>query len=521
MISFWFNFCYHQGGHPLKKPLLPCRFLSLALCFALLCGLPLPLLAAPTPEPTDENAWVDPTRAPGASPWSSDIPDYLEPEMLIAQSAILVEMSTGEIVFEKNAHQIMYPASTTKILTTYLGIQFGDLDEDVTVSEQAIWEATQESDSSLLPLSAGEKIKMRDLLYGTMLKSANDGANVIAETVSGSIESFVELMNQTAVLLGCRDTHFNNTHGLPDENHYTTVYDMALIAREAMRSDVFRDIAQSYTHEMPVTNKRPRRTVTSSNVMMQETDSGGNPNNYYYPFSIGIKTGYHSQAGYCFVGAAERNGIEMLSVVFYTSRRGRWVDTKALLEYGFTQYSSTDPISMYNADPREIEIAGFALDDNIGGVPSLGRLKLGIRVAEGYENVKVVGTANDITSMRDNLSSVSHVNWVKEFSAPVTVGDVMGVLTFYPVVGDPVEYELYATRTIYAREDSPPTLEEIIAYTDADPSPLPRFSEEYVVIPLAIIALLWMLLRRRRRKRIRKRKHAEHKLPKPQTRTFR
>ena len=141
-----------------------------------------------------------------------------------------------------------------------------------------------------------------------MLLSANDGCNVIAETVSGSIEAFVDLMNRYASDLGCTSTHFANPHGYHDDDHYTTARDLAIIAQAAMKIDMFRTIAGTKSTTIPATNLSRRRSITSTNQLFQ-TGTEDNPNKYYYADAIGIKTGQHSMAGYCFVGAAERNGV--------------------------------------------------------------------------------------------------------------------------------------------------------------------------------------------------------------------
>ena len=143
-------------------------------------------------------------------------PANLQPEDLTCSSAILVEAGTGEVIFEKNADAIIYPASTTKILTTYLGLMLNDPDRIVTVSPSAM---DVPDDSSLIPLSIGEQVRLEDVMYATMLMSGNEGANVIAETVAGSIFNFVNLMNNAAQSFGCISTHFANPHGYHDENH--------------------------------------------------------------------------------------------------------------------------------------------------------------------------------------------------------------------------------------------------------------------------------------------------------------
>ena len=170
-----------------------------------------------------------PTLAPDAPEYDKEHPENLVPEQLYAASAILMTQDKGEVIFEKDADAVRYPASMTKILTVLLGILYVDDPEQmVTVSETAV---NVPSDSSTMYLKAGEEIRFIDVLYGTMLLSANDGANVIAETVSGDIPHFVDLMNESAANIGCINTHFENAHGYHDDNHYSTARDIAIIAR--------------------------------------------------------------------------------------------------------------------------------------------------------------------------------------------------------------------------------------------------------------------------------------------------
>ena len=173
----------------------------------------------------------NPTRNPNAPSYNEDEPEKLEEDQLTAWSCLVMEESTGEIIFEKDKDMILYPASTTKIMTVLLGIEMCELDEVVTVSANAVNIA--DPDATMLGLDVGEEIRMEDLCYGTLLRSGNDGAIAIAEHVSGSEEQFVALMNQTAQELGMTNTHFTNPHGLHDPNHYTTARDMAILARYA------------------------------------------------------------------------------------------------------------------------------------------------------------------------------------------------------------------------------------------------------------------------------------------------
>ncbi|MBQ7885591.1 MAG: D-alanyl-D-alanine carboxypeptidase [Clostridia bacterium] len=474
------------------------RLLALLLSAALLItGLAPTAYAAQADPETEENVWKVPELSPNAIPWDEKHPELLDPSMLYAQSAILIEASTGEVLFEKNADEIMYPASTTKIMTCYIALNMADLENDlVTISQNAI--DLVPPTYATIPVSAGEEVMMQDLIAATLVRSGNEGANAIAEYLSGSVENFAALMNQTAAMLGCsQDTNFTNPSGAHDENHYTTVRDMAIIARTAMKNDLFREIVRQNTYAMPATDGvnggHPQRTLVGGTHILDPE------NDYYYPDAIGVKTGFTNPAGYCFVGAAKRGGIELISVIFYSSKRGRWTDTKKLMEYGFTQVESISPESLYAEDPRVIDVTGFALDD-----ANHGELTLGIRAVDDSKDMTIVGNSEKIDLLRDNFSEVSAIRWTREFRAPINIGDVMGILTFYSETGDTAEYELVATRSIAMRENAPPSLEQIEAYTAADENPWPRFTWDLLVPPgLILLALMWLrrFYRRHRKRR--------------------
>ena len=274
---------------------------------------------------------IFPAASASSSAYDSSHPEILEDSNLNASAAILIEADTGMVIYEKNADMRMYPASTTKILTAYLAILVGDLRQTVTASASAV---QLEKGASVIPLSEGEQLSLEDLLYATMVKSGNDGANLIAETISGSNTAFAEMMNQYAASIGCIDTHFVNPSGLHDGDHYTTAYDMALIAREAMQDETFRAIAAATSYALPRSNMHDSRYLVSK---MSKFFS-------LYPDAAGIKTGYTSKAGYCFVGSATRNGVTFISVVFKCSSYSKcWSDTVKLMEYGFAKYSNCMP----------------------------------------------------------------------------------------------------------------------------------------------------------------------------------
>ena len=414
--------------------------------------------------------------------YDSEHPEKLNIADLQASAAILIEKNTGMVVFEKNADRRMFPASTTKIMTVYLGLLLGDLHQKVTTTATSLMIP---DDSSTIPLAEGEEIIFEDLLYATMVKSGNEGANLIAETIAGSNQAFANLMNQYAVSIGCTDTHFTNPHGLHDENHYTTARDMALIAREAMQNENFRDIAKTTTYTLPKSNIYRARALTCRTY-----DFFGDPASAaYYEYANGIKTGNTSAAGHCFVGSAEKDGVEFISVVFYTpSYKACWSDTKKLMEYGFTQYVRTSVSELYQLSPKVLEIAKYDLNDE-----GLGQLPLILNKLNSGADDSIVTLKNRVDYLASNFNDLVTIEYVREFVAPITAGELMGTLTYYPEVGEPIEYELIASRSIERRILDFPTLDEIINYSLNDENPFPRFTVETFAV-LAVIALLIYLL---------------------------
>ena len=451
----------------------------------------------PTSEPIPE-----PTLSPEAAKYDPEHPENLSPDQLYALSAILITQDKGEVIFEKDPDTIRYPASMTKILTVLLGIQFaennGILNETVTVSETAV---NVPDDSSTMYLKAGEEVHFIDILYGTMLLSANDGANVIAETVSGSIPQFVELMNQTAYYLGCTNTHFVNAHGYHDDNHYSTARDIAVIAREAMKNDLFREIAGTVTYTIPRSNKQRARNITTKSQYML-TGSEEEPNKYYYEYANGIKTGSHSHSGYCFAGSASRDGVDLVSVVMFTGKRARWADTIKLMDYGFSQYVRVTPVDLFKMKPIVIETSNYSTSD-----PKFGKLELVCAPLKG--NAEIIGTNDEVKRMADNLEEYFLIQYDRGFEAPIEAGEQLGTMTY--VDHDKQEtsvYALKASRSVAQRENVPKTLEQIVRETYADPNPFPPFSFEFALIlfgpPLMVVGLIAFLIVRHRKKGARK-----------------
>lgn len=251
------------------------------------------------------------------------------PETLAAQSALVMDADTGEVLYDKAGDVQRAPASTTKIMTLWLAVEHGGFSQMVTVPDSA---GTAPSDSTRVPVYPGEQMPFEDLLYGLMIKSGNDAANAIGTLVSGSVAQFVEEMNQRAQQLEIQNTHFVNTHGYPAQGHYTSARDLATITRAALQNSAFREILTTRSHTMAATALRGELTLRNSYSIL-DPDS-----QYYYPYALGGKTGYASSAGQCFVCVAEKNGRTLISVVLNAggTKTPKWTDTRALLDYAFS-----------------------------------------------------------------------------------------------------------------------------------------------------------------------------------------
>jgi len=257
-------------------------------------------------------------------------PLALTGEYLYARSCILIDADTGEVLFEKEADKKMYPASTTKIMTAMIALNKLKLNQRVTVPKEA---ANVPSDSSLVPLTPGEQMSVRDLITGLMIRSGNDAANALAVLCSGSVEQFAALMNRHAGRLGMESTNFTNPHGYHSAEHYTTARDMARLVVESLHSQAFMDIITTRSYTMAATAKRKELTIKNSYGILDISSK------YYVPEAFGIKTGYTGRAGYCYVGAARKDGRTLILVLFKSGREStcKWVDAKRLYAYGFAQ----------------------------------------------------------------------------------------------------------------------------------------------------------------------------------------
>ena len=262
---------------------------------------------------------------------------FADEPTIYSQAAILVDSKDGTVIYEKNSNERMFPASTTKILTGIIAIEKCSLDEKVVASENAI--NSIKSGYTNANIQVGEELSMEDLLYALLIKSANEAANVIAEHIAGSTENFANLMNEKAKELGCQNTHFVNANGVHDDNHYTTASDLAIIAEYCMKNDTFRKIVATESYTLPATPQYPGddRVLKNSNSLQIPGHA------YYYPYAIGMKTGFTSQAKNCLIAASKKNDLELISIVLHAEqteegKSARYCDSINLLEYGYNNY---------------------------------------------------------------------------------------------------------------------------------------------------------------------------------------
>lgn len=307
---------------------------------------------------------------------------------LTAKAAIVMEASTGKVLYSRNANERRYPASTTKIITLITALEYGNLDENVIASNNA---ATTEGSS--LWLSPGEQLKLRDMLYGIMLVSGNDATVAVAEHISGSVENFAKLMTEKAHSIGAINSNFVNTSGLPDERHYTTAYDLAKITAYGYKNPLFAQIVSTKHKVIPWPGKDHDRDLYNENRML-----------WLYDGANGVKTGYTDAAGRCLVSAANRNGIQLIAIVLDSEYM--WDDSIKLLDYGFAQLK---PVPVINK----------------------GDILKTVTIKEGKtNNIKLLAVNDIILPMADNEQGkfTTVVEAPTKIDAPIASGQKLGTV---------------------------------------------------------------------------------------------
>ena len=335
------------------------------------------------------------------------------PNVKFAKSALLMDMHSGRVLYSKNLDERVFPASTTKIMTGILAIENANMEDTVSAPYEALKDITLED--SQMGVLVGENLTVEQLIKSTLIYSANDSANVLAVHIGGSIDNFVEMMNRKAQELGMTNTHFANTCGMHDDDHYTTARDLAILAKYAMRNDTFREIVRMPIYKIPPTNKyMMERILVNTNLFLGTSRS----TYHYYPPAIGIKTGHTSQSGYCLVSAAAYDNMEFLAIVMGCpdedtgEQAYSYIDSKTLFEFGFNNYMYQD-------------------------IAKVGDITADSKVYEAKNDMRVAVTVeSDLSALipkqdgsKDNIRIVTDMP--EQINAPVSKGDALGTISYY------------------------------------------------------------------------------------------
>lgn len=257
------------------------------------------------------------------------------PPVVSADSVVLLDATTGKLLYQKNKDSAYPPASTTKIMTILLVLEKGHLNDMVTVSKNAAL-----ADGSKIYLIEGEKVSIKELLYGLILVSANDCAVALAEHTSGSVGNFVKLMNEKADSLGCKNTNFVNPNGLYNVKHKTSAYDLSLIMQQLTKHPEYNKLSTTSSHKIPATNKsKVVRPLWNEDRLIQKNDQ------YYYPGCEGGKTGYTIQSQHSYIAIANRNGHKLIVALVHDSKKTFFPDSRKLLDYGYNNFKLSKQFS--------------------------------------------------------------------------------------------------------------------------------------------------------------------------------
>ena len=325
-------------------------------------------------------------------------------------SVMLIEAKTGNVLYEKNSEEKMYPASTTKIMSAILTLEnVQDLSQKVTVSYNAVFSVPTDYASDTLKV--GEELSIEELLYALLVKSSNEAAIVLAEYIGGSTQSFTSMMNTKAQELGCTNTNFVNPNGIHNKDHYTTAKDLSLIA---MKDETFRKIVNTVSHTLPSTNKYDRadRNLITTNELINKK------NKNYYEYAIGIKTGFTSQAKNCLVAGASKDGIELIAVILgadKTDSKGysvRTKDAKKLFEYVYNNFTNKEVSTANNTIVGEIKVK---------------------KATKDTKNLKLMtDTDVDILVTNDKVNEdiQGNLELNQNIKAPISKGTHLGTITY-------------------------------------------------------------------------------------------
>ena len=325
---------------------------------------------------------------------------------ILAETAILIDAESGQILYDKKADQKMFPASITKLMTILLALEHGELTDKITFSHDAIYSI--EPGSAHIAIQEGETLTLEQVLRAIILRSANEASNGVAEYVSGSTEEFAKKMTERAKELGCKNTNFITANGLHDENHYTTAHDMALIAKELLTHEEYRRMMSDTYYEIPPTEKQPEvRYLHGQHQMLNENSL------YYYENAIGGKTGFTNEALNTLVTYAEKDGMELIAVVMKCNAAEHYTDTAALFDYGFANFES------------KVILNGAEYNSTVMVTEEYNNKTL----ERGTITIAPVGAISHVVPKGTDISSVTtEMDVPQSIKAPVEAGQVVGTM---------------------------------------------------------------------------------------------
>jgi len=431
-----------------------------------------------------------------------------EPPSIETPRVCLMDAATGAVLYEKNAYEQAYPASTTKIMTCILVIEMCDnLNEVINVGSDF------DTRGSLMNIVRGEEMRVIDLLYGTMMVSGNDAAYALAAHFGGTEAGFAELMNQKAAEIGMTNTHFVKSNGLHKDNHYSTAYDMALLGRYAMQNQTFRDIVGAEYFDVPASQwDSDGYHLENSNrlIHMMETDDVS----YKYQYATGIKTGDTDQAGRCLVASAKKDGVELILVLFGDPQGDagkfmRFENAPKLFEWGFRNYASVS-VSELGLEPSlTLPVANGTFEGDSGLIANV-----------DIQGKVIAGTRayiDGILAAKDSISyTIAYPNGASALNAPINAGDDVGTIS----------YTCNGATILTAALTAANSIDEIGQVIESDPSESPLIVDDEIedegspwLFWILIIAALLITLviirivllrnaRRRRRARARANRNA-------------
>lgn len=375
-----------------------------------------------------------------------------------AEAAIVIDATTGKILFEQKKDVALYPASTTKLMTALLAVE--NLDP---LGEVVIDKETANVGEASMNLKEGEIITVENLLKGLLYVSGNDAAVALAKAVSNDTATFAALMTERAKELGAKNTNFVNPNGLHEDQHYTTAYDMALIAQAALKEPVISNIVSKASDTIPPTNLTEERVLRSTNQLLRDTP-------YKYEGANGMKTGYTPEAGNCLVASAKKGSTQIITVVLKSSELGRFADSTILLNYAFENYKTVMPISK-GQKMEEVKVRKGAVN------------KVMVAAKEDVAATLPINASEDLVTTKLVLD--------KKVKAPIKKGQTLGEIEIFQVGEKIGTVDAIATESVAEGG--------ILSYIGIEDKTAKVITIILIVVLVLLILLLWIYIVLKRR----------------------